>query len=274
MRRAIQYISHTFRLIFGNIKEALHVSVGWFLLLGLLATLIFLGISMSSSPAAPNITPGSLFLAIAVLFVAGYFAASAAAVSWHRYILLDEKITGFLPIPPMNLIGRYLLRIIGISLLGLLVAVVVMLIFMLVFKPLLTGMMAGMGGKITYSTLILLMIPNLLVAAPVHYVLFRLFVSLPAVALGREDFSIGDGWSASAKESGPIAWIIVLMLLMNLLLSIVILLSTVSIEPLQVIPLPTWMLLLQIVFYWFYFMFSICILTTLYGVLVEGRELT
>ena len=195
---AFQIIRHAFRIVFGNLGDALKVSVGPYLILTVIAAL---GVTMIAetggflSPNSPvgvdqDMNPSAIFLILG-LAVAALFVVSWVAVSWHRFILLEEY-PGWLP----QLSGRPVWPYVGRSLLYgfviVLAALPLLFLVGLLASPLL---MAGQG--------LMSILTFIAITGFMTYVWLRIAIALPAVAVG-QPISMGDAWRASRGMSGTI----------------------------------------------------------------------
>ncbi|MCB1386927.1 MAG: hypothetical protein KDJ80_13420 [Nitratireductor sp.] len=273
MARALQLILHTIRLIFGNLKQALQVSLGGFLLAaGAIFLFVLIVSQFQMGPAGPGGSGTGLVVALfgfaLALFLVLVFCA--VAIAWHRYILLNEVPRGLFPISINGLAVSYLTRVAGISLLLIVLSVAAMTLINFAIVPLLSAIAGADNG---FAGIVLSFATTLAIMVLVQYVAMRLFVSLPAIAVENTGFSIGDAWAASGRERGAIFWILVIMTIAVWGTILLVTLPFVPSGPPIAAQPPLIVSVLLIPIQWFYFMFNICILTTLYGITVEGREI-
>ncbi len=256
---AFQIIRHAFRMVFGNLREALKASVGPYLIL----TVIFLvafgtlietgGMIDRSVPmgGAEPMRPGAALIMLALVPVLLFFV-SWVAVAWHRFILLEEY-PGLLPQMAGRPIWPYAGRSILYGFVSLIAALPLLLLVMALAMPL---MMAGEGVA---SVLVFIGITGFMT-----FVWLRIAIALPAVAVGKP-ISMGDAWRVSKGMSGTIFGVAFLLMGINRL-------ATVLTAQVSAI-LPIIGFALDIALQWTVLMLGVSILTTFYGHLIEGRDL-
>ena len=257
---AFQIIRHAFRMVFGNLTDALKVSVGPYLILMMIfiATIAFLGetggMMMPSAPMGggepmrPAASLAILFLVFVILFIVSW-----VAVAWHRFILLEEY-PGLLP----QLAGRPVWPYVGRSIVYALVLILAGLpLFFLVGLLAMPMMMAGEGFA---GMLVFVGISGFLT-----FLWLRIAIALPSVAVGKP-ITMGDAWRASKPASGTMFGVALLLMAINGLATLV----TAQIS--QILPLVGFVL--DVAVQWTVLMLGVSILTTFYGHLIEGRQLT
>jgi hypothetical protein len=264
MGRAIEFILHTFRLIVGNLVPAVHITISWFVLL----------VALILVPPAlfGQMPPGILAIVYFILiFTVAVLASGSTAIAWHRYILLNELPRGIIPLPDVSLAFRYVWRALGIGLLILAIIIIPAFVIAMLVSPMLMGLAGStnsLGGAIVFS------IPGMLIAMMGQFMLYRFSLSLPGLAINMTEYKIRESWEDSKAENGTIIWIVVLVTVVSTAVTILLTWPFVDITnpagP-HLVPLP--ISFITMIFQWFYFMFSIGILTTLYGVIVEGRRI-
>ncbi len=256
---AFQIIRHAFSMIIGNLGQALRVSVGPYMLLILIVVAFFI---MAGFPGALQIDPttgyinpatvGSVnpvvVLLVPFLIAFGLFVFGWVAVSWHRFILLEEY-SGALP--PVS--GRPIWPYIWTSFLyGLLLVLAAIPLFVI------AGLIGSVFGPAFTEILFLG------VGAIMTYIWFRIAIALPSVAIGKP-IGLGAAWQASSSMSGVIFAVAVLLMVINGLAGIVIgLIASFA----GIIAFA-----LDLVVQWTLLMLGISILTTSYGHLIEKRPL-
>ena len=245
-------IRHSLQMLFRNFRHALRVSVGP-TLLGLLAFFFIvtvLGIGLGEAMEAPNpeeMPPGVALAAIigAVLFI---FISAWVAVAWHRFILLEEY-PGTLP----ALSGRPVWPYAGRSVqLGLLLLALLIPAFILV-----AVLAAALGGSPALEALL-----GLGAILYFSYMSLRLGLVLPATAIGRP-----MGFRQSWRETEPYATAI-------LGTSVIIVLINGAVPQVSALLPNPLRGLIDLAAGWVTVMLGISVLTTLYGVIIERRDLT
>lgn len=243
--QSLAILRHALRMVFGNFADALKVS--------LVLTLAGFALLSLAAPApqpglesAPVMGPGELGMFLVGLMV-NFVLGAWVAVAWHRFVLLQEYPASFLPSwrgpEVMTYIGRLLL--VG----AVLVAVGVAALLVLAIFPF-TAIL-GPGAVLATGA-----ITGFLLAV----VSFRISLILPAAALGRE-MSLGESWRQTAPLALDIAGLAAIVMVFALFFGVLSLPGPIG-------------LVVSFVVNWIGVMVSASLLTTLYGMTVEGRELT
>lgn len=243
----LNILLHSVKLVFLNWKTALRISSP------LIANTLVLGILFGGLAANVSIeNPGPDFpWLIFVLFSIGQVVAGLwVAVAWHRYVLLEEDSGSLLPRFMGGRIGAYLLQGIFLGVIVMLVAVVVGAVVGLAFAA-----VTGVGGII---------LTTVVVTGVALWIFYRLSPTLPAAALG-EEYNIGDAWRATKSYSGAILTMVIIMSVASALFGSLVT-ATVDISM-------TVYLVFSVIQTWVSLMLGISVLTTIYGVAVENREL-
>ena len=121
-------------------------------------------------------------------------AFSSIAVNWHRYLLLDEVPQGLKLLRLDGTMWRYIWKTFQLQL-------VTGVLALLAFYPLLMaaeaagGLAGGSKPEVVYFAVIALAVLLAIVA------LQRLYLTLPAVAIGREDYGIMSAWLDSGGNN-------------------------------------------------------------------------
>ncbi len=238
---------HSIKLIFGNLQHALKISSP------LLAIWVFGGLVMIylgpfNGVIVDDYTEAFLFGGAFVVAVG--LGTVWTAVNWHRFILLSEYPTGLMPKFPTSVFA-YFWR-------GFLISVA--LIVAMLFGSSLVGFIGYAVGNLWVSAALLLA-----VGALVNWSFYLISPILPATAVDRK-MSLSDAWSHTEDFAGSIFIASVAMSASYWVLEHLILWFSVG--------LSYWVsMACQSVFGWMYLMISISILTTIYGVAVEDRDL-
>jgi hypothetical protein len=220
----------------------------WITILFLLdaAELLFLGDGATENGA------GGPAVARFLTATVGLFGFCSIAVGWHRFILRDE-----IPTLANSLrLDALVLRYIGNSLLALLAGVVplVVLATIVAFLP---------------RAAIAILLPAALAAGALISILS---LKLPAIALGRTDFSFRD----ALKSADGNFWQVSAVFLLNGLIIFLPALALTEIVLLLRQASPTVAvaagLILSVPLNLFFTLFSISVLTSLYGFFVERRD--
>ncbi len=247
---------HSFRMVFGNLRQVLQITVGP----AIIGTLVLFGLALVfgatgnlsdqmvsgfASGSPENVSPIFGFLTLVVVAaVMGWIA-----VSWHRFVLLEEYPEGFLPVFRSDRVIAYILRILLIG-----------VIAVIAFLP--TGLVfAALGeGLIAVSTILLVVYAIVLAVC-----FFRIAIILPAAALG-EPLSIRNAWKKTTGTTGSIIALMIVAVVFQFCAELVF--SILLFIP--VLGLLLFLFFMTLVLP----MINVSVLTTMYGIFVEGRELT
>jgi hypothetical protein len=240
--------SHSVFLLNHNFKDALRISSP--LILAMVLSFVMgganatgtIGTGAIGSGGSPNET-----LSILLQVLTG-IAGLWVAVAWHRFVLLEEH-GGTLP----AFHGRRMLSYF---------VVILLLIFVLALVGGAAGALIGLAFGV--STL-LFMVGILAIFVSAFWIFYRLSPMLPAAALGR---SLGpaEAWGKTTGLSGAILVSGLSLIVASLLGGAVAMLVMFQISIVMGVIL---LGLLQ----WAYTMVGISILTTIYGMAIEGREI-
>jgi hypothetical protein len=225
-------------------RQALRISAFLYILLSLVSIFLLM-LAPPSAEAMPN--QWLLFLGA----LAGAFAFIWIAIGWHRYILLDETPTSFVP----QFRGDRVLAYLGYSLvtgiIGGLIALAGILVVMVIAMA--TGPLFATVGV-------------LVAILPIFVVAYRLAPVFPAAALGRKT-SIGEAW---ASTRGAVGAFIVLAIISTIASAAIDLPANL----LRTLPAGGILSLLWLtVTGWIKVMIRVSILTTIYGHYVERRAI-
>ena len=254
--KGLEILLHSVRQVFGNLNGALKVSAAPYaiqvivgLLIGGSAASMGMGAGMPSGGMMAGMGFAGLVTLIVVLVTSLWMA-----VAWHRYILLSEHPTGYVPSFMPDRILAYFLRSLGYGILLILIAMVLGLVMGLILSPVVNS----------DSVVLFMILMSILVYLPIVILSFRLTAALPGAALGAgTDFMAG--WQATEGATVDIAVLSVFVVGAHLFLGLIdfYLLSGV------------WVLsfVWNIVVGWLLVMVGISILTTIYGHYVEKRPL-
>ena len=182
----------------------------------------------------------------------GIVATSSIALSWHRYILLDEPPASIPPFRMDGLVWRYVGRSCFIGAVGI--------------APLVGIALLSEGTPAAFLPVWLALGMAILV------ILIRLSISLVATALGRTDFGLKTALMASRGNMLRILGLVGLTGIVEIILLIAVALPMAAAQP----DPPAWALpatiLLSIPVQLVAVLFNVTLLTTLYGFFVERRN--
>lgn len=181
------------------------------------------------------------------------FVSIWVAIAWHRYILLEEEgslLPNFYGRAVLEYFGAFLLVGLASGMLGLLVIIAVSLLF------------AFLGPSLYFF------LQESFIPLPAFFVMFwvtsRLSLVFPAVALGQKA-TMKEAWRATSKVPISIVMILPLFYLLNFGLGYGI--------GIVAVPVSSFLgSLITAAAQCIWAMVGISILTSIYGVVVEGRE--
>lgn len=253
-------IRHAIDSVRNNLAYAFRISWPWYLFV--IPLIIVLNLLLSYA-AGGNLAeaPGLSAMNSLISGLLMGFAFASIAVNWHRYILLDEvpDASGILRVD--DKVWRYFGNM-------LLIFVILVAAGTVIGIPL--GIIGGiaLANALDYFPIFLLivMLPLILMLA------LRLSVKLPAIALGRGDFGLKDAMSVTRGNFLPI--FLVALFEVALFLGALLLIGAVSyaLHPLSPTLAMAVAFALQFATNWIITIFSITVLTSLYGFFVEGRD--
>lgn len=256
--KGLEILLHSIRQVFGNLDGALKVSAVPYavqVVVGLVigASAAGMGSGMGAGMPSGGMMAGMGFAGLVTLIVV-LITSLWMAVAWHRYILLSEHPTGY--VPPFNgdRIMAYFLRSLGYGIVLILIGMLLGMVMGLILAP-----VANSGRIVLFMILM-----SVLVYLPMLVLSFRLTAGLPGAALGAgTDFMAG--WQATQGATVDIAVLSVFVVGAHLIFGLVdfYLFSGV------------WLLsfLWNVIVGWLIVMVGISILTTLYGHYVQKRLL-
>ncbi len=262
-----QLLRHVFQQVFGNLGAAARITIIPILLAyALCAGILFLTVGpvflelMQQQPAAfgePTPLPPGFEddgLAFAGRFFAGFALClpvflifySWAAVGWHRYVLLEELPSGVTAAWNWPTVRGYVWAVVRLSLMLFLIGIVASIVVGLVISAVPSAAVAvfvTIGLTIGFT-----------------WILTRLGLVLPSAALGQY-MKLGESWQATAPVASaillPIIIIPLAFFIINSLLGFVGLAGVI----------------LSLVVFWIQTLTNLALMTTLYGNLIEGRQL-
>lgn len=260
-----QLLRHVLHQVFGNLREAAQLTLFLFVLPFALMIMLGLGTLLSGAPVPPEEAAGLLGGAL-LLIAVSIVCYCWAAVGWHRYVLLEETGNGFLPQFRGGMILSYFWRV-----------VLVLLVLVLVIIG--AGIVIGIIAAAVQSFIVIALLGVGLVFG-VSWVATRIGLILPAAAVG-ERMTIGESWAATRPVSSeillPLIVIALTVGLINQALLLVLGETIMGVNPLgepqeiRVLTLPGQ--IVSGVVTWLQLLVNLALMTTLYGNLVEGRQL-
>ncbi|MDX1743297.1 MAG: hypothetical protein R3186_06855 [Ruegeria sp.] len=248
--------AHSLRMVFGNIIQVLQITVGPALIAtAVIVSLVFvLGVPLdafdeSSGDLPPGFSFGAFFAFTLLMVVVMSIVIFWIAVSWHRFILLEEYPSGIFPPFRMDLILAYLGRVLMLVLIMFVGYIPIAIVFAVLGQSLVA---VSIVVTVVYSVFLLISF-------------YRLSIILPAAAIGKP-ITLGEAWSQTVGAGADIIFLVIVAVLFQLLVQLAF--TMLAVIPVLGVLLSVFfgMLILPMV--------NVSILTTLYGVFVEKRELT
>jgi hypothetical protein len=252
---------HAVWMVFANFRDALRVT-GMLYLAMFVCQIILIG-EFIFDPNAMQIAvqsgtfPWDQFALYMVLVTVG---SMWAAIGWHRFVLLEESprlLPRFLPGPMLTYLGKtmqmtlvvILASVVIFAILGLVVLAIVYIVSF--SNPSIVAMMMASSVGMLAGFI------------PVIMLWLRLAVLLPAAALGLP-MTMGQ---ALGKTRGRNPMLLVLAVIMLFVFAIAMLPGRYFVDA------PTMNIAFTFFIGWFQLIVAASLVTTLYGVYVEGRDL-
>ncbi|WP_050604625.1 hypothetical protein [Ruegeria sp. 6PALISEP08] len=251
-----QIFLHSVRMVFGNLKQVLQITVGP----ALIATIIIVGVFLAlgiplealednAGDLPPGATAGSAFVFVVVLLAVMFVTMFWIAVSWHRFILMEEYPTGIFPTFRFDRILAYFGRFLMLGIL-----------MVIAYIPM--GLVAAALGESLAGLSIILVIVYTVFLVVCFY---RLSIILPAAAIG-DPISLSDAWNKTAGVGSAILLLLLVAFLFQVLVQLAF--TVLAIIPVLGVLLTVFFGTLVLP------MINVSIFTTMYGVFIEKRELS
>ncbi|MGR3761245.1 threonine dehydratase [Roseobacteraceae bacterium NS-SX3] len=236
-------------MVLSNFQQAVQIGLVPVLagFAAVLAALILAGVPLENLTGEVAASGNAGGLGLAGLFMALVIMVTMLwiVVSWHRFVLLEEYPSGWVPPFRFDRILSYLGHGIMISLLAL-----------IAFLPF--TLLALASGRDAPLLIAVLLLAGIIAAMIVFY---RLVPLLPAAAIGKP-LKLKEAWTATQGANGTIFGLMIIMLLFNIAVQVIAgLVSLVPVLGPAIVFAAS--LVLSLV--------SVSVLTTFYGHYVEGR---
>lgn len=249
---------HSVQMVFGNLGPALRIS--GVLYAAYMAANAYFVLTYSDDLSAlqmamvegkvPAQLPSGLLSTMMLSFVIGLLTSLWIAVLWHRFILMGQAPQTAVPPLYFAMVASYLGKTIQLGLMLAIVGMALGTLLGVAFAPLI--------GPLADAAIPLVLVGVLL------YLSYRLGLVFPAVAL-KAPMSFKASWEKTQAASVAIAQLSIIAVVFVLLIQIP---SNMNSDPTSLINL-----VYTYVIGWISMMVGISVLTTLYGIYVEGREL-
>jgi len=261
-----QLLRHVVQQVFGNLAAAARITLLLYLAPFAMVLLLSGGVGIAAMTAGGGVPSGGNLLVLGSLtVVVAILAYCWAAVAWHRYVLLEEIGNGLLPIFRWDRIKAYLGRAI----------IVILVMIGAIFAA---SILIGIVTAITRSPAMAIFFGIGLVFG-VSWLATRIGLVLPAAAIG-ERMSIGESWEATKPVSSQILLPLIVIAIVSGLLGQLILVifgQTIEVQafatPIEQVTLSLPGQLLNAAVSWLQLLVNLALMTTLYGNLIEGRQL-
>lgn len=246
---------HSLRMVFGNLLQVLQIVVGP----ALIATAAIIGLfalsgipleafDENSTGLPPGVNTGAFILFLIALVLVMFFTMGWIAVAWHRFILLEEYPRGIFPAFLFDRILAYFGR-----------GLMLVILMMIAYLPM--GLVLAMLGEnlVPVSATLTVIYTVFLVVC-----FYRVSIILPAAAIGKP-ITIGEAWNNTAGIGGAVIVLVLVSILFQFLVQL-------AVGFLAIIPV---LGILVALFFGTLIlpMINVSILTTMYGVFIEKREL-
>ncbi len=251
-----QIFVHSVRMVFGNLKQVLQITVGP----ALIATIVIVGLFVAlgiplealdenAGDLPPGVSAGSVFVFVFVLLAVIFITMFWIAVSWHRFILMEEYPTGIFPTFRFDRILAYFGRILMLGILMMIAYIPMLLVF------------AVLGEGLAVLSVILMIVYSIFLVI----CFYRLSIILPAAAIG-SPISLSDAWNNTTGVGGAILLLLLVAFLFQVLVQLVFM--ALAFIPILGVLLSVFFGTLVLP------MINVSIFTTMYGVFIEKRKLS
>lgn len=245
----IKLISHALRMVFGDLAGALRVTGLLYLLsqaVVILPPLLLNGTYSINDPFGVT-SPGFglvTFAVVIVTLILSIILSTWMAVAWHRYILLNETGLSY----PKGKVGSYFWTGFGYGILCFLPAILFAIVIGMVVGP------EAIECPLAIGVLTVL----------VSFLFLRIAMGLPGLCVDN-NVVFRESWRMTAPLSSAIFGV-------ALIAGVVAVLSTYATMALGGSLVVA--LIFSIIIGWVQLVVTLSVLTTVYGVVVEGRQLT
>lgn len=256
--------THSLRMIFDNLVAALKVSavlyiiqfvaVSYFMLTYGEIMQALVRFSQDPDPAkVPPVIPagfaGSMILTGVIFLVTSLWIA----VMWHRYILRNETTSALVPKFHPGEIMAYFGKTVQLGLIMLVVYTGTLLV---------AGLVLGIIAQVVGLTNLDIVFRAVL-GTSILYFSYRLSAVLPGAALSKP-VTFKEAWAKTGPASGVILGLAIIIVIFTQLVQIP---SMLNPDPASAINIAY-----EFVLGWIVMLLGVSILTTLYGIYIEGRE--
>lgn len=250
--------NHSARLVLRNWKQALQIGLLPIAIVIAAGVLVLGGDFVTTMSAGGPMmmeddiaTMARFGVKFALVWIFALFIMLTIVVNWHRFVLLEEYPTGWVPPFRLGLALGYLGRIIMLVLLSMVAMLPVGFVATLVDAA--SGGTGLLAGLIFAIAIIFLGIA-----------FYRVGAILPAGAIG-QGLTLQEAWEATRGANGTIVVLVLVLFLANLVLQLIVAVLSLVFAPLG--------LLAGLATAVFMGLVSVSVLTTFYGHFIEGRPI-
>lgn len=242
---------HSLLMVFRNFWKALHIAgvpslISAAVFLGYFFLAMLFGVFGEFDSQSPTL----ILLIVAggiLMFATIYFSIFWIVVAWHRFVLLEETPQGIFPPLRMDRMWAYFGRVLQI--------------FAVFILPALLSL--GVVNAFLQSNVAMAIAIGAVLFFTLSVFAYRLSLILPAAALGKR-LTMSEAWEATKGQTGSIIALLLLMIGFQI--------GTMAVfTVLNFIPIVG--AIVQIIGQMLLTILGASVLTTLYGVYVEKREL-
>ncbi|MGB0798143.1 MAG: hypothetical protein ACPGRD_02325 [Planktomarina sp.] len=251
---------HALRMIFTNFSSALKIALVPFVLsqlVGLGFYYFLTGQLFASQAELQSVLMtdgyGKFLLGMLVMLVLSIVLMAWIAVGWHRFVLLEEYPNGFLPKWHGDQTKAYIGKIL-------------LLMLILMGLGFVGGLVAGLLGALLAVAIhpLAVVVPMLLVYLAMLWIFTRLSLVLPSVSIGNP-MGFGEAWEHTKPMSGTILGVAILS---GIVIYVPAALQFIAPEN------GVFIAIVSFVVGFFGVLLGASVLTTIYGIIIEKRELT
>ncbi len=266
----LDILKHSWGMAWRNKANAARISVVLMLISLVIGTVLGLFPSHPIDPLAgvpqTGFSPQELFAEF-VRYITSLIIGAWIAVAWHRYVLLNETPTGWLPKWRGSEVMLYALWILLMGVGAMIALVPVLGSFVSVIMQAETETDPNMGMAVIIAVVAVCFVTWLMVA------MTRLSPVLVSRALGQK-LSVKQAWGATRGTNRVLFGVYFWMFLVGIGIAIVIGIGFAALSAAELwnLMIVLW-LLLSLFGTWLGMLVQVSIMTTIYGVYVEGRDL-
>lgn len=236
---------HALGMVVRNWREALRIALVPTALGAVALVVAEFALPQSQAAGGEAAARGSMILTGLISILIWALAMIWMLVNWHRFILLSEFPSGWLPTLRRDAIGAYLWRVVQMSLLLIMAMIPPVVLMMILGEP--NAVLLMIWGALTF------------------YGFYRISPVLPAAAIG-ETLAMRAAWDATRPGAGAIVIIFLLLMVVVQLASVMEVLLTEAI--------PVFGAIVSIMMMAALGLLNASILTTIYGHYVDERPLS